>query len=335
LFQELKPKRLLEIRRYTPKRISNKLKHLWLRNPRLNAISRQRWPQSFAYATLRLKSKDPQTLALKMWHRLGNDRRPVLTVLSDKYAVREYVRARIGENYLTKLYQVWQKGEKVDWQNFPPEFVAKSTHGVGGSIIVSRAANRTAMELPFKGDHWKIELVSPQDFVPGIAEKYFSKWVSQRYDKHLPVRPSWSYKNIPPRVIVEELLSTSGGGIPNDYKFYCFDGICHLIEVDIDRFGDYRRDFYSPQWEKLDAKLTIPNSDVLIPRPSKLAEMVEISEVLSRGLDFVTVDLYDVDGRVVFGEISFYNGGGHEVFAQESMEHWLGSLWNLPSHKRK
>jgi hypothetical protein len=305
-----------------------------LQRPKLMAFRRRRYPQFLGYAYLRYKSRHPKTFALKVTHRIAHDRRPILTVLSDKYAVREYVKEKVGERYLTKLFSVWQSGEKVDWENLPREFVAKCTHGARGSLIVREGAARKSMAVPAKEDDWSIELVNPDDFSKAIAESYFYKWMNQRYDHLLTVPPEWSYRNIPPKVIFEELLTTSSGTIPNDYKFFCFDGVCKFVEVDVDRFGANCRDFYTPQWDRMDAHLTLPNSTSLIDQPAELDEMIKIAETLSKGMDFVTVDLYDVDGRIVFGEISLYHGDGNETFVPQSMEDWVGSLWTLPSRKK-
>lgn len=331
MFQKLSFKDLQISKKSSLRSTLGRLKRRVFHHPKVMAYGRGRLPQSRAFASLRKKSRNPETFAEKMWHRLGNDRRPLLTTLSDKYAVREFVKERVGEEYLSKLFGVWEKGRKLNWDLLPKEFVAKTTHGVGGSLIVWYGATLREMDSPKKEDDWRIRLINPINFSASVAERYFSKWVSQRYDRHLPVQPSWSYRNIPAKVIFEEVLTTSRGQIPNDYKFFCFDGKCHLIEVDIDRFGVYFRDFYSPDWKLLDAQLTIPNSKDPIPRPSKLREMIEVAEKLSSGLDFVTVDLYDLEDRIVFGEISFYQGGGHEAFSSRTMEEWLGSLWKLPS----
>ena len=259
----------------------------------------------------------------------------MITSLSDKYAVREFVRERIGEEYLLKLFSVWEKGQIINWDLIPQEYVAKSTHGVGGSLIVWKGATNQEMETPKEDDDWRIHLINPGQFSIDVAEKFFAKWVSQSFDRWPSLYPEWGYRDIPPRILFEELLTTSRDEIPADLKFFCFDGVCKLIEVDNDRFRNFSRDFFLPNWETINVQITVPNSIAPIPKPNKLSEMIAIAETLSEGIDFVTVDLYDVDDRIVFGEMSFYPGGGHETFSLPEMERWLGSLWTLPSHPKK
>jgi hypothetical protein len=305
-----------------------------LRNPKLHSFVVGRYPRTLAYVKLYFESRNPDSYISKIRHRLARDRRPMLTELSDKYAVRSFVREKLGEQYLSKLYGTWSPGEKLDLKILPEEFVAKSNHGVGASLIVWRGARSKPMELPAKGDDWDIHFVNPRDFSPKIAERFFAKWMSQRFDRSLLLYPTWAYRDIKPKVIFEELLLTPLGRIPNEYRFFCFEGICKLIEVDVDRFGTFSKDFYSPDWEPLQANLINPNSEVPTERPPALSEMIEISEILSAGMDFVTVDLFHLGDRIVFRELSFYHGGGDEKFSPESFDQWVGSLWTLPSRKK-
>lgn len=312
-----------------------RLKAYSLRKPKVEAFARGRYPQSLAYFNLWRASRHPQTLVSKIRYRLANDRRPLLTSLSDKYEVREYVRERIGEKYLTKLLGVWETGQTFNWKILPQEFVAKSTHGVGGSLIVWQGAAPREMNQPLDGDDWRIHLVNPNNFSVVAAERFCSKWVGQRFEKLLSLHPEWAYRKVPPRIIFEEMLVNSKGEIPVDIKFFCFDGICKFIEVDNDRFQNFTRDFFLPNWESVNAQILVPNSGQPIPRPRKLEEMIEIAEKLSSGIDFVTVDMYDLDDRIVFGEMSFYPGGGHEAFSPPSIDQWLGSLWKMPHEKQR
>jgi len=330
LIQELAPKSLRKIRKAAPKPILRKLKQIWMRQPKYLAYKWGRYPQFFAYSNLRKLAKNPETLRTKIRHRMAYDRRQLITRFSDKLAVREYVKEKVGEKYLPKIFAVWERNQNIDWEKLPTEFVAKSTHGVGASIIVWEGAVKEEMATPLDDVDWRINLVNPKSFSRSIAEKFFKKWVNQKFERYLALYPEWGYRNIPPRVIFEELLVTAKGRIPCDYKLFCFDGKVNLIEVDSDRYVNFSRDFFLPNWEFVPTQVTVPNSKDPIPKLQNLREMIEIAETLSAGIDFVTVDLYDLDDRIVFGEMSFYPGGGHEEFSPEYYEKWLGSLWTLP-----
>jgi hypothetical protein len=308
-------------------RVKEKMMH---DSPRFRAFMWGRYPLSLGYFNLWRMTRRPDTFTSKIRHRLANDRRQIIPALSDKLAVRDYVKEKIGEKYLTKLLALWEENQEFDWEELPKEYVAKSTHGVGASLIVWEGARDEAMVAPWEDDDWRIHLVKPSNLSISLAEKYFYKWTSQRFEHFLAFYPEWGYRNIPPRIMFEELLLTAKGEIPRDFEFFCFDGVVKFIEVDNARFGIFSRDFYLPGWEPVAANLTVSNSHESIPRPRELSEMIQVAEKLSEGLDFVTVDLYNIDGRIVFGEISFYQGGGHEIFTPESIDLWLGSLWTLP-----
>jgi hypothetical protein len=297
---------------------------------KIRAFFKGRYPRALAEFLLRQGARNPQTFNQKMKYKMLHDRRALLTTISDKVAVRAYVADKVGEKYLPEVFALWRPGEAIDWNKLPNQYVAKSTHGSGGSIIVWDGAPNQELPTPTKHENWGIYLVPPKNINLQKVEALFSKWTSQNFEYGFGRNPEWSYRDIVPRILFEELLLTADGEIPKDFKFLCFDGVCQLIEVDSNRFRNYTRDLYAPDWQPIPTRLVTPNSAKQIDKPENLAEMIELAEALSAGLDFVSVDMYNIGGRIVFGEMTNCPGGSVEKFSSKSLEEWLGSIWNLP-----
>ena len=143
-------------------------------------------------------------------------------------------------------------------------------------------------------------------------------------------RVEWAYLHIPPRVLVEECLRDQDGRHPTEYKLFVFHGRVRLLYADVDRYADHRRNFYLPDWIPLELRKDEYLPGEVRPRPPSLDRMLEVAEALGRETDFVRVDLYDVDGRVVFGELTNYPSGGIQNFSPSSYDLELGRWWMLP-----
>jgi hypothetical protein len=254
-----------------------------------------------------LDLKDPKTINAKInWLKIYYQP-PILNQLVDKYAVRDFVRQRVGEKYLNELLAVYDDARDVDFSELPEKFVIKGTHGCHYNLIV-----------PDKSSLDKER-----------AYKLFDKWLNRDYyDRH---GGEWAYKGIPRRLIAEKFLKQKGQKILNDYKFFCFNGEPKFIQLDILRGeGDYRC-YYDLDWKK-QPFYTERNEPYLdeAPKPRSLAEMTEVSRKLSQGFPFVRVDLYDVDGRVVFGEMTFYPADGRKDFVPKKYNQIIGDMLALP-----
>jgi hypothetical protein len=140
----------------------------------------------------------------------------------------------------------------------------------------------------------------------------------------------WAYKECGRGVVIEEFLDDGHGQPPKDYKFFCFDGRVHMVQVDSDRFVGHRRALYSAEWQKLDVRLEYEMDDKSVAKPSCYEEMLEVAAALSKEFPFVRVDLYEVNGSVYFGELTFYPGKGVERFEPAEMDNKLGELLTLP-----
>lgn len=249
------------------------------------------------------RTNDPQTFNDKIWFRLLHDRRPVLTLLADKYVVRDYVAAKFDDTILPTLYWVTADPAAIRFESLPNSFIAKANHGSGWTYIVpdKNKANIQQMQM------------------------LFGNWINQNYYDR---KAEWAYKNIKPKILVEELL-THNNRIPDDYKFYCFDGNVAAVHVVIDRFGLHRKQFYTPDWKAINLEYMDCKEGIPLAKPENFEVMIEVAECLSRPLDFVRVDLYNVNGRIYFGEMTIYPGAGVGKFIRGSLDVQLGHLWTV------
>jgi len=245
------------------------------------------------------------------WLKL-NDRTPLHTTCADKYAVREYVKEKVGEKYLIPL--VFQSYNIKDLlpDNLPDfPFIIKTNHDSSGGVIVK---NKEAI-------NWK------------KLQKKFKKLLRINYYYQ---SKEWQYKNIKPCIIAEKLLISEKGVIPFDYKLHCIHGKVIVIQVDIDRYTNHRRNLYSTDWKLQPFTWSAwRNNEPLwvngreIDPPSNLKEMIQIAEKLSQGFAYARIDLYEHDNKVYFGEITFHHGSGYEILYPKIWDKKFGDMLTL------
>jgi len=260
---------------------------------------------------MRLKVvKKPLTFQDKILYKMARDRNPILTLFADKVAVRKYVRERIGSEYLTVSYGEFKSISELTRQSFPRNFVLKSNHGSGASVICWEGAPRGG-GIPSKASAaiWDKHLIHPDDLVWEHLINLSSRWMKTNYYWAMGKFPEWAYKEIEPQILSEEVL-THNSQIPEDYKFFMVNGECIFIQVDVSRYDEHKRDLYSPNWDLLNASFLYPKSGSKTDRPSELTEMINIAKILAAGLDFIRVDLYRTDSGIKFGELTNYPEGG-------------------------
>ena len=236
------------------------------------------------------------------------DRRPLLTLITDKIRVRDYVAQQIGPTYLTRLHQVCRTPQQIDWQALPPRFVIKANHGSGMVVIVDNKS-RVNLERLFQALERGLHI-----------NRYYNE-----------VRGEWSYRDIVPSLLIEERLTNADGKVPADFKFFVFDGRAVYLQVDVARFSDHRRNFYDRDLNQMNVKDEYPPSDKPDIFPENIHEMFALADRLGRGFDFVRVDLYNVAGRIVFGELTNYPGAGRNVFDPSEYDKIFGAQWRLPA----
>jgi len=278
-------------------------------------------------------SRQPVTFSQKVIWKMLKDRRPVLTTLADKVAVRDYVARAVGPEVLTELHAVVTDPDELEPDRLPARFVVKPNHASGMIWIVGdEASSHDCQSDDSTHQVSDIFTTTPDGLDWDLLRRTCRRWLSMNY---ADVELEWAYRHIPPRIMVEELLVGADGHVPPDYKFYVFHGRVRLLEVHTDRFGDHRCNLVRPDWSPVDAQLIYPPAVHAPARPESLDQMIRIAETLGQDTDFVRVDLYDVDGRIVFGELTSNPGGPYAPgFTPRSFDLELGRYWNLPDEYR-
>jgi hypothetical protein len=273
------------------------------------------------------RTRTPRTFRDKVRYKMLRDRRSLVVTFADKAAVRGYVAHVVGDRYLPKVYAILDNPEALRALALPAAYVVKPTHGSGAAIVVSDRASPEA-RLPSEPGSWVYSHVRPSVANHADLIRITAGWMAQLYGQG-PNR-EWVYGQIPRRVIVEELLTGDDGDIPDDYKFFVFHGVCRFVQVDGGRFGSRTQDFFTADWTHLALQGSAPCADVEPCRPGRLPEMIELAEKLGAETDFVRVDLYDVGGRVVFGELTSFPAGGDSPFDPETFNLEFGRPWTVP-----
>jgi hypothetical protein len=226
------------------------------------------------------------------------DKNPKWPLFTDKYLVREYVQEKCGSEILPEQYAAIKDPNEIYNLNLPDRFAVKPNH-VSGEIKIIKDFRKESKE----------ELIQLCD-----------KWLKMRY--YL-----WGYKNIEPMIIFEELLEVNNN-VPDDYKFFCFDGKPEFFEIHRGRFKKHVYNIYNTDFSLLPVKgMKDTFIDKVIPLPN-FDKMLEIARNLSEGTDHLRVDLYNINGRIIFGELTVYPGGGWITFTPEPWDEKIGSYWH-------
>ena len=245
---------------------------------------------------------DPRGFNEKILRKILFDRREYLTCLADKLRVRDYVRVRAPGLALPQLYWWSSHAGDLPFGALPDAFVLKANHGSGFVCIVG---NKRATE--------RAELVH-------LA----SRWLASDFTI---VGREWAYRGVRRAVYAEELLR-DGSGVPPDFKLFAFDGRVRMIQVDRDRYARHTQVLYDERWSPIEGSVAAEQGPPLAP-PATLARMIESAEALAAGIDFLRVDLYEIAGRAVFGELAHYPNKGLSRFRPASLDALLGSWLTL------
>ncbi len=237
------------------------------------------------------------------------DRNPLYTTLVDKYAVKEWVAARIGRDHIIPTLGVWEHFDDIDFNTLPDEFVLKCTHD-SGSIVFCKGKKE------FDYDSAKKKLNQC------LGRNYF--WVSRE----------WPYKNVPPKIIAEPYMVDESGDELKDYKIQMFRGEPKFIQVDFGRFSKHERNLYNCEWEYIPASILYPTApDHIIQKPVCLDEMLTFARLLSKEMIYVRVDFYIINNEIYFGELTFHHGSGHEIIKPLEFEITMSKWLQLPFEK--
>lgn len=238
---------------------------------------------------------NPQTFTEHVQHRKLFDHDMRMPPLADKVAVKQIVADQLGPEWVIPTY--WHGSTLPEYPVWPAPFVVKARHG----------CNQSAFVL---GDsvNWAV-----------ICRKS-RQWMKSDYGIWLD---EWLYPHIPRGILIEPFVGTAPE-LPTDYKLYVFGGRVEFVQVHLGRTNRHRWIVFDRDWRRVSA----PSADADPARPDTLPVMIAAAEQLAKGFDFVRVDLYEVEGRPLFGEMTFYPGSGLDPFNPVSLDLEMGRHWS-------
>lgn len=252
-----------------------------------------------------LNLKNPISFSEKQqWYKL-NEKNPLMQVCADKYAVREYLQQKGYGYLLNDLLGVYGKVEDIQLDELPERFVIKAAHGSGFNVIV-----KDKRQL-----NWK------------QTKRLLNSWLHQNIAWS---GREWVYLNMPRRIVIEKYLEDETGEL-RDYKFFCFNGKPQFMQLEVGRYtGHNTRNFYDINWNLMPFGKELPhNPHIDIEKPEMFEEMKHIAEELCKPFQFVRVDLYQVCGKIYFGELTFFPAGGAPDFVPPEYDDIVGNMWNI------
>ena len=248
---------------------------------------------------------NPKRYTEKIQWRKLYDNNPLYSTLADKYAVREWVKEKIGEEHLIPILGVWDKAEEIDFDKLPDSFVLKTNNSAGRNIIVRNKKDINEKLIIEQMNHW-------------LGYPFWAKW------------GEFHYKNIQPKIIAEKLMQCEGTDDIPDYKFLCFQGNPYCCSVDVNRFHGHKRIIYDLDWNPQNWIIKSRNFDVYsgsLEKPLQFDKMISLVERLCEGFSFVRVDLYLIQNNIYFGEMTFTPGAGYTPVVPDEYDYILGEQW--------
>lgn len=250
--------------------------------------------------------ENPKTFNEKInWLKLY-DRKEIYTKMVDKYEVKKYVANVIGNEYIIPTIGIYDNWNEINFKDLPSKFVIKCTHDSGGLVIV-----KEKNKINYKESKNKIE--------KSLKNNYYF------------LNREWPYKNVKPRILIEKYMVDESGYELKDYKFFCFNGKVQYVKVDFDRMKEHHANYYDRLFrlQPFGEASCPPKVNKKIEKPKDYKEMIEIAEKLAQGLKFIRVDLYNINGKIYFGELTFYPAGGFGKFIPEVWDEKMGSMIDL------
>lgn len=241
-------------------------------------------------------------------------RNPDLGTCVDKYEVRSYVEKKGLSGILNTLYAVYNSAGEINAEKLPQSFVLKTTDGGGGlNVVLVKDKTKTDFDA---------------------IRKEINTWMGRFKAGAVPSGREWAYSQIKSsRIVAEELLvnkENPEAGI-EDFKILCFSGEPRYIIVDKDRYIDHKRNFYDTDWNRVNVTTDHEQFETPYPKPKNYDEMLRVARILSEDFPFVRVDLYNIDGKIYFGELTFYPWTGYVQFTPDSFDFELGKLMDCSS----
>lgn len=234
-----------------------------------------------------------------------------MTPLVDKYLVKDYVASIVGDSYVIPTLGHWESFDEIDFDKLPEKFVLKTNHDSGGVVICKEKASFD-------------KLAAKKKLEKSLVHNFYT------YSKE------WPYKNVKRCIIAEKFMEDPGNPDLKDYKWFCFDGVPKALFVASDRHVDEvetKFDFFDDNFNHLPFTHGHPNSTLPIEKPENFDEMKKLAAKLSSGFPHVRIDLYDINGKIYFGEMTFFHHGGFVAFNPTQWDYKFGSWINLPDKR--
>lgn len=256
----------------------------------------------------KLNLDNPQTYNEKLqWLKLHN-RKPIYTKMVDKVDAKEYVSNIIGKEYIIPTLGVYNNVDEIDFEELPNQFVLKCTHDSGG-IVVCKDKSKLNIE------------VAKEKLRKGCNRSYFYQ------------NREWPYKNVARRIIAEQYMEDEKTAELRDYKFFCFDGEVKALFIASDRMTqgeETKFDFFDINFNHLPFLNGHPNAKVMPEKPTQFELMKELAAKLSKNIPQVRIDFYEMNGKVYFGEITFFHWSGMTPFEPIEWDYKFGEWIKLP-----
>lgn len=240
--------------------------------------------------------------------------RPELTTMVDKIEAKKYVAGIIGEQYIIPTLAVWDNADEIDFDKLPEQFVLKCNHDSGTGMCICSDKSKLDYSDARKGLNM------------GLTSDYY------------PISREWPYKYVKRKVFAEQFMKQEDSSDLTDYKWFCFDGNPLYCQVIRNRSTKETIDFFDTKWTHQDFIGFNPravHAETCPSCPKNLSLMIEIAAALSKNLPFARVDLYEINGHVYFGEITFFPAGGFGAFRPKNMDYVFGQHLVLPNIREK
>lgn len=302
-----------------PKMLCGKLFLKMDRNHWLNFLSDElfiklKWKVLKGYP---LNLRNPQTFNEKLqWLKLYYHKKDFTTWV-DKFAVKDYIAQKIGEEHVIPLLGVWDRPEDIDFSKLPDQFVLKCNHTSGIGLVICKDKSKLDTKKAIK------------ELNRGLKDNYYKR------------NREWPYKDVKRKVFAEAYKVDESGRELKDYKLYCFNGKPIFCQVDFGKEdgknrSDFTRNIYDMDWNLQNVQYSHPNDPSrIIPKPMEFEKMKRLAHVLSKGEPFLRVDFYNVGHQIYFSEITFYPIAALGRFVPQDWDTQLGQLIQIPTITKK
>ena len=254
----------------------------------------------------KLNLDNPRTFDEKLqWLKLY-DRNPKYTKMVDKFEVKKYISSLIGEEYIIPTIAVYNNFDEINFDELPNKFVMKCTHDSGGNVICQDKS-----KLNMKAVRKKIN--------KSLKKNYFY------------IGREWPYKDVKPRIIIEKYMENRSTNGLNDYKVHCFNGKPEFTLVCSDRYFKEitKYTYFDNNWKVMELTEGGHPIDATIKKPDNLEKMLEFSKLIVKDIPHARVDWYEINGKLYFGEVTFFTNSGFEKFEPDEWNYKLGEMIDL------